>query len=76
MFAKPYILVYLISFVFVYPLLRLMLIELTDGYMDVAYQWDWVIGLFFGFALLLFIVTAEKIWEVMNLNPASIIKKE
>jgi ABC-type antimicrobial peptide transport system permease subunit len=76
LFAKPYILVYLISFVFVYPLLRLMLIGLTDGYMDVAYQWDWVIGLFFGFALLLFIVTAEKIWEVMNLNPASIIKKE
>jgi hypothetical protein len=44
--------------------------------MDVAYQWDWGIGLFFGFSLLLFIVTAEKIWEVMNLNPASIIKKE
>ena len=76
LFAKPYIVVYLLSFVFVYPLLRLMLIGLTDGYMDVAYQWDWVIGLFIGFALLLFIVTAEKIWEVMNLNPASIIKKE
>lgn len=76
LFAKPYIVVYLLSFVFVYPLLRLMLIEMTDGYMDVAYQWDWVIGLFVGFALLLFIVTAEKIWEVMNLNPASIIKKE
>ena len=76
LFAKPYWVVYLLSFVFVYPLLRYILIELTGGEMGIAYQWDWPIGLFFGFALLLFIVTAEKIWEVMNLNPASIIKKE
>ena len=76
LFAKPYILVYLISFAFVYPLLRLTLIGLTDGYMDVAYRWDWVIGLFVGFLLLLMVVTAEKIWEIMHLNPAEIVKKE
>ena len=76
LFAKPYLIVYLLSFVLVYPLLRYILIELTDGEMGIAYQWDWPIGLFVGFALLLFIVTAGKIWEVMSLNPATIIKKE
>lgn len=76
LFAKPYLVVYLLSFVFVYPLLRYILIELTGGKMGIAYQWDWVMGLFFGFVLLLFIVTAEKIWEVMHLNPADIVKKE
>ena len=76
LFAKPYVIVYLISFVFVYPLLRLLLIELTDGYLEIAYQWDWVIGLFFGFAGLLFIVTAQKIYQIMHINPATIIKKE
>ena len=76
LFAKPYVVVYLISFVFVYPLLRLLLIELTDGSLEIAYQWDWVIGLFFGFAGLLFIVTAQKINQIMHINPATIIKKE
>lgn len=76
LFAKPYVIVYLISFVLVYPLLRLLLIELTDGYLEIAYQWDWVIGLFLGFVGLLFIVTAQKIYQIMHINPATIIKKE
>ena len=76
LFAKPYVVVYLLSFTFVYPLLRLLLIELTDGIVGIAYRGDWVIGLFFGFVILLFIVTAQKIWQIMNINPASIIKKE
>lgn len=76
LFAKPYVVVYLLSFIFVYPLLRLLLIEMSDGYMTIAYHWDWVIGLFIGFTLLLFTVTAQKIWYIMHINPASIIKKE
>jgi hypothetical protein len=56
--------------------LRLILIELTDGRIGIAYRWDWVIGLFVGFLLLLIVVTAEKIWEIMHLNPAEIVKKE
>ena len=76
LFAKPYIIVYLLSFVFVYPLLRLILIELTNGRMGIAYRWDWGIGLFFGFSLLIIIITAKKIWEIMHLNPAEIVKKE
>ena len=47
-----------------------------NGYLEIAYQWDWVIGLFFGFAGLLFIVTAQKIYQIMHINPATIIKKE
>ena len=76
LFAKPYITIYLLSFAFIYPLLRLILIELTNGYMEIAYQWDWGIGLFIGFALLLITVTAQKIWEIMHVNPATILKKE
>lgn len=76
LFAKPYIVVYLLSFVLAYPLLRLILIELTDGHMGVAYRWDWVIGVFLGFAGLLFVVTAQKIYQIMHINPAAIIKKE
>ena len=76
LFAKPYVVVYLLSFVFVYPLLRLFLIELTQGQANIAYQWGWGIGLFFGFALLLFIVTVHKIKRIMYINPATIVKKE
>ena len=76
LFAKPYVVVYLLSFVFVYPLLRLFLIELTQGQANVAYQWGWGIGLFFGFALLLLIITVHKIRRIMYINPATIIKKE
>ena len=76
LFAKPYVVVYLLSFLFVYPMLRLFLIELTQGQANVAYQWNWVIGLFIGFALLLFIVTAQKIRQIMHINPATVIKKE
>lgn len=76
LFAKPYVVVYLLSYVFVYPLLRLFLIELTQGQANIAYQWGWGIGLFFGFALLLFIVTVHKIKRIMYINPATIVKKE
>ena len=76
LFAKPYVVVYLLSFVFVYPLLRVFLIELTQGQANVAYQWGWGIGLFFGFALLLLIITVHKIRRIMYINPATIIKKE
>ena len=76
LFAKPYVVVYLLSFVFVYPLLRLFLIELTQGQANVAYQWGWGIGLFFGFALLLLIITVHKIRRIMYINPATIIEKE
>lgn len=76
LFAKPYVVVYLLSFLFVYPMLRLFLIELTQGQANVAYQWNWVISLFIGFALLLFIVTAQKIRQIMHINPATVIKKE
>jgi hypothetical protein len=32
--------------------------------------------LFFTMALLIFLVTAYKIYKVMHLNPASVLKKE
>ena len=76
LFAKPYVIVYLLAFILAYPLLRIFLIELTQGQANIAYQWGWGVGLFFGFALLLFIVTAHKIIQIMYLNPATIIKKE
>ena len=35
-----------------------------------------IISVFIGMALLIFIVTAFKIYRVMHINPAKIIKKE
>jgi hypothetical protein len=41
-----------------------------------THRWDWAIGIFFGMALLIFLITAFKIGQIMHVNPASIIKKE
>jgi hypothetical protein len=43
---------------------------------EVVYRLDWPVLLFFGMALIIFLVTAFKIWQIMHINPATIIKKE
>ena len=76
MFGRIYILLYLITFIAIYPLLRLLMILLTDGESESVSRWDWPIGLFIGIGLFIFMVTAYKIYRIMHINPASIIKKE
>lgn len=77
LFGKTYLIIYLIAFCAVYPLLRLMLIEMLEGAgLKNIYHWDWGILLFLTMGLLIFCITAYKIYKVMHLNPAGILKKE
>jgi len=78
LFGKTYLIIYLVAFCSVYPLVRLILVGLVgdkSGFTNI-YRWDWGILLFFAMGLLIFCITAYKIYEVMHLNPASILKKE
>ena len=75
LFGRIYILTYLLVFVIVFPLGKQIAIIAFQDF-DAPYRWDWAIGIFLGMALLIFLVTAFKIWQIMHVNPASIIKKE
>lgn len=75
LFGRIYVLTYLIVFAIVFPLGKQVAIIAFNEF-NAPYRWDWVIVIFFGMALLIFMVTAFKIWQIMHINPASIIKKE
>ena len=77
LFAKTYLIIYILTFCSVYPILRLTLMELTSEttFGDI-YSWDKGALLFLAIALLIFLVTVYKIYEIMHLNPANIVKKE
>ena len=75
LFGRIYILTYLLVFVIVLPLGKQLAIVAFQEY-DAPYRWDWAVLLFLGMALLIFLVTAFKIWQIMHVNPATIIKKE
>lgn len=76
LFGKAYLILYLSAFIVIYPLLRIMWINISRGEITCAYRWDWGIMLFFSMAFLIFMVMAYKIYQVMHINPANIIKKE
>lgn len=77
LFGKTYLIIYLSTFIVIYPLLRLIMIKITDKAMiECVYQWGWGIQLFTAMAFLIFLITAYKIYEIMHINPASILKKE
>ena len=75
LFGRSYLLTYLLVFAIVLPIGRLAAISLYQD-LDTPYRWDWCIGIFFGMALLIFFITAFKIYRIMHINPARIIKKE
>ena len=77
LFGKIYLIIYLSVFVIIYPLVRLVLISIAQkSNLQSIYSWSWGVLLFFTMALLIFLVTAYKIYKVMHLNPASVLKKE
>ena len=77
LFGKIYLIIYLSVFVIIYPLVRLVLIGIAQkSSLKSIYSWNWGILLFFTMALLIFLVTAYKIYKIMHLNPASVLKKE
>jgi hypothetical protein len=53
-----------------------MLIIMMGAKFNIAYRLDWPLLIGLGMALLIFLVTAFKIWRIMHVNPATIIKKE
>lgn len=75
-FGRAYLVIFLLAFAVAYPLVRLMLLSIDDGSMKCLQDWDWGIGLFFGVALMIFLTTAYKIYRIMHINPAEIIKNE
>lgn len=76
-FGRAYLVIFLLAFAVAYPLMRIMLLSISD---DVPVQciqrWDWGIVIFFSVALLIFLTTAYKIYRIMHINPAEIIKNE
>lgn len=75
-FGKTYLAIFLLAFFVAYPLVRLMLISSGDNTIECLHSWDWGILLFLGVALMIFLTTAYKIYRIMHINPAEIIKNE
>jgi hypothetical protein len=44
--------------------------------MKVVSEWWWGVVLFFSVAFMIFLTTAYKIYRIMHINPAEIIKNE
>ena len=64
-------------FLFVYPILRLAMINALEGSsLKSVYGWEWGIILFVVMALLITLAVGWQIIKLMKVNPAQAIKKE
>ena len=75
-FGKAYLVIFLLAFAIAYPLIRIMLLSIDDTPVQCIQGWGWGISIFFSIALLIFLTTAYKIYRIMHINPAEIIKNE
>lgn len=77
MFGKVYILLFAFTFLLVYPLLFLSMKTLLESYtIDCIYRWEWPLLMFISVGCLVVVTLGMKIWQVMKLNPAEVIKRE
>ena len=77
MFGKAYIIQFILAYTITSPLLRLLVIDITkDSPISSITGFAWGIYLFILIGLLIFVTTAYKIYRIMHLNPAEIIKNE
>ena len=77
MFGKVYILLFAFTFLLVYPLLFLSMKTLLQSYtIDCIYRWEWPLLMFISVGSLVVVTLGMKIWQVMRLNPAEVIKRE
>ena len=77
MFGRVYIIQFILAYMITYPLLRLLIIDMTKSSpISSVCGFAWGIYLFIVIGLLIFVTTAYKIYRVMHLNPADIIKNE
>ena len=74
LFGKSYALIFVLSYLFVYPLGRYLLTQVF--LFDAGSGWDWPLIVLVVMAALIVSVTAYKIREIMHINPALILKKE
>ena len=77
MFGKVYILLFAFTFLLVYPLLFLSMKTVLGRYtLDCIYRWEWPLLMFVSVGSLVVVTLGMKIWQVMRLNPAEVIKRE
>jgi cell division protein FtsX len=74
LFGKSYGLMFLLSYLFVYPLERYVFTQVF--LINAGNNWDWPIIVLAVMTALIVSVTAYKIREIMHINPALILKKE
>jgi ABC-type antimicrobial peptide transport system permease subunit len=74
LFGKSYALIFVLSYLFVYPLERYVFTQVF--LIDAGNNWDWPIIVLAVMTALIVSVTAYKIREIMHINPALILKKE
>lgn len=77
LFARGYVVIFLVAFVVTYPVLRLAMIQtLSDSGLQSVYGWGWGVCLFFVIACLIGMTTCWQILRIMRLNPVEEIKRE
>lgn len=77
LFARGYVVIFLIAFGVTYPVLRLAMIQaLSDSGLQSVYGWAWGLCLFVVVACLVGLTACWQIYRVMRLNPAEEIKRE
>ena len=77
LFARPYIMMFVLMFLVVYPLLRLSMIgTMEESSLKSVYGWEWGVILFVSTALLITVAIGWQIIKLVRVNPAATIKKE
>lgn len=77
LFARGYVVIFLVAFVVTYPVLRLAMIQtLSDSGLQSVYGWGWGVCLFFVIACLIGMTACWQILRIMRLNPVEEIKRE
>lgn len=78
LFARTYLVIFAVTYILAVALLMMVGIQAFefDTGVDIVRSWQWPALLFALMAALLAVVTGWKIWQVMRLNPAEVVKTE
>lgn len=77
MFGRSYMLIYILSFAAAFPFVYYFAsIVFMDGTFQINMDWGMVLALFVSMLIVVLVTVAYKIYKVMHINPAEIIKTE
>ena len=77
MFGRSYMLIYILSFAAAFPFVYYFAsIVFMDGTFQVNMDWGMVLALFVSMLIVVLVTVAYKIYKVMHINPAEIIKTD